>query len=362
LITTIVAFIFMLLILVFMHELGHFAVAMWMKIRVDEFGIGYPPRALTLFERNGVKYTLNWVPLGGFVRFSGEDNTLYGTGSLADAKPFNKILVMVAGPLMNLLLAILIFAAIFMIQGIPQPVGQYIGAIYEDTPAAAAGIQEGDILLELNGHPILDSTTLQGIGQANAGEPVEALIRRDGEEMTLTVVPGPWTAPNGEPFEAGFGFSYGPEMEFQPASIPAAAVESVAYTGELLGRMLEGLSRLVGGLFGLNEPPPGGVAGPIGIARATGEVVEQGGFLGFWNWTAILSINLFVLYLLPIPALDGSHILFSLIEWARGGKRLPPEKEALVHAIGFIALMGLILLVSIGDVVNAIQGVSVLGG
>src|SRR5690349_12304089 len=116
----IAAFIFMLVILVFVHELGHFVVALRMGIKVEEFGIGYPPRALTLFERNGVKYTLNWLPLGGFVRFGGEgDNALYGVGSLAQAPPWRKIPVMLAGPLMNLFLAMVILAGLFAAYGEP---------------------------------------------------------------------------------------------------------------------------------------------------------------------------------------------------------------------------------------------------
>lgn len=137
---TIFMFLIMLGILVFVHELGHFVVARWMGVRVEEFGIGYPPRAVTLFERDGVKYTLNWLPIGGFVRFGGEDNTLYGTGSLAAASPWRKIPVMVAGPLMNLFLAIVIFAILFISMGIPVMTDtQLINAVFPETPAAAAG-------------------------------------------------------------------------------------------------------------------------------------------------------------------------------------------------------------------------------
>jgi regulator of sigma E protease len=361
---TVAAFLGMLLVLVFVHELGHFAVAMWLKIRVEEFGIGYPPRAVTLFERNGVRYTLNWLPLGGFVRFAGEDDSLYGVGSLAEAKPWLKIPVMLAGPLMNLLLAVVVFAAMFATMGVPQPAdfGQHIGEVYEGTPAAEAGFAADDVLLYFNGQEVDSSEVVREVGQSNTGEPVEAVVRRDGEEVTLTVVPGEWTAPNGVVYESGFGFSYSPDVAIQRVGIVEAVVGSVAHTGEILVRMAAGLAALVGGLFQVAEPPEGGVAGPIGIARATGEIIERGGWWGFWNWTAILSINLFVLNLLPIPALDGSHILFSLVEWLRGGKKVPPEKEAMVHAIGFIALMGLIVLVSVGDVIDALHGVSVLGG
>lgn len=363
-IPTILVFLVMLVILVFVHELGHFVVAMWMKIRVEEFGIGYPPRAMVLFERNGVKYTLNWLPLGGFVRFAGEDNAVYGAGSLSEAKPWNKIPVMLAGPLMNLLLAIVIFAVLFVTVGMAQPTGegQRISFVFEDTPAAEAGFQPDDVLMTLADEPVTGSEVVRRVGEENAGQPVTAVIKRDGEQMELTIVPGPWTSPQGEHFDAGYGFVYNDDLEYVTLSIPKAIFASVLQTGDILYRMGKGLASLIGGLFQITEPPAGSVAGPIGIARATGEIIEQGGATGFWRWTAILSINLFVLNLLPIPALDGSHILFSLIEWARGGKKVPPEKEALVHAIGFITLMGLMLLVSVGDVINALRGISVLGG
>src|SRR5215510_5548432 len=147
---TLVAFLVMLALLVLVHELGHFLTAVWLGIKVEEFGIGYPPRALTLFERNGVKYTLNWLPIGGFVRFGGEGETLYGVGSLAQAAAWKKIVVLVAGPLMNLLLAFLIFGSIFAVQGVPTPAdGAEVNRVFAGTPAAVAGIRAGDVILKV---------------------------------------------------------------------------------------------------------------------------------------------------------------------------------------------------------------------
>jgi regulator of sigma E protease len=360
---TTLVFIGMLVILVFVHEFGHFIVAVFMKIPVDEFGIGYPPRMLTLFEHKGVRYTLNWLPLGGFVKFQGEDQGVYGAGSLSEAHPWRKIPVMIAGPLMNLILAVVIFAALFMFVGIPEPISQHITSIYAETPAAQAGFQEGDILIQLGEHDRLNSQIINQVGLANQGEPVTAVVLRDGQEETLTIVPGAWTAPTGQHFESGFGFSYVPEeVEILTVGVVDAIGQSLAQTTQILVRMVDGLMTLVGSLLQITEAPEGGVAGPIGIARATGEVIDRGGMVAFWNWMALISINLFVLNLLPIPALDGSHILFSLIEWVRGGKKVPPDKEAIVHAVGFMTLMGLIVLVSVSDVINAIKGVPVLGG
>ncbi|MFQ3662723.1 MAG: M50 family metallopeptidase [Chloroflexaceae bacterium] len=366
------AFLLMLGLLVVIHELGHFLTAIWMGIKVDEFGIGFPPRMLTLFKRNGVTYTLNWLPLGGFVRFAqtseGASDPLYGAGgTLAAAPPLRRILVMVAGPLMNLLLAMLIFAVLFSVLGVPTPTGtQAISQVFPDTPAAQAGFQPGDELRALDGRSVENPAVIGEVARTNRGKPVTATVLRNGEEVTLVVVPGPWTSPEGKTFDSGFGFSYGPVVEQVQVGPLTAAWRGVTYSLELTGRMVRALAGLPASILGLFSPEPspeGGPIGPVGIARATGEVIQQpGGFAAFWNLAAVLSLNLFLLNLLPIPALDGSHITFALVEWLRGGKKVPPEKEALVHAIGFAALMGLMVLITVNDVLNAIRGLPVLGG
>jgi len=364
------AFLLMLGLLVVVHEIGHFVCAIWMGIKVEEFGIGYPPRALVMFERGGVKYTLNWLPLGGFVRFanSGEEkDSLYGAGgSLAAATPWRKILVMVAGPLMNLFLAMIILSVIFMVQGVPTPAGgQDISNVYANTPAAAAGFQKGDELIRLGDRQITESALIPATAQASQGRTLDAVVVRGGKEIVLKVTPGPWTAPNGTRYDLGFGFSYSQRVVHMSVNPAVAAWRGVSDSIALTGQMLKSLSSLPASIMGIFSPSTSATSqpiGPVGIARATGEVIQQpGGFLAFWNLTAILSLNLFLLNLLPIPALDGSHIIFSIVEWVRGGKKVPPEKEALVHALGFAALMALMLLITVNDVINAIQGTPVLG-
>lgn len=360
---TIVAFVFMLGLLVLVHELGHFLTAIWLGIKVEEFGFGYPPRALTLFERKGVKYTLNWLPLGGFVRFGGEGQTVYGVGSLASASPWSKIAVLLAGPLMNLVLAIAIFTSLFLVQGIPQQLpGAQVTSVFPGSPAEQAQFKPGDVLLELNGQSVdTDLNVIAAVAQANPGKAIPAIVERDGQRVTLQVTPGPWEY-NGEQRNVGFGFAYSPPITIEPASLPTALVEGTRYTFDVLGRFVDGFRTMILGLFGYGQAPAGGVAGVLGIARGTGEVIQSDGWFGFWRWTALISLNLFLVNLLPIPALDGSHILFSLVELLRRGKKIPPEKEAMVHAFGFVMLMGLMVLITISDVANWIRGTPVLGG
>lgn len=360
---TLVAFVVMLGLLVLVHELGHFLVAIWLGIRVEEFGLGYPPRALTLFERNGVKYTLNWLPIGGFVRFGGEDETLYGVGSLSTASPWKKMAVLFAGPLMNLLLAWLILSAVFMARGAPAA-GAAIGTVQPNTPAATAGFQAGDVIVEMGGQPIgRNYRQVSQFARSNPGEPLAVVVRRGGEDVRLTVIPGPWTdQKTGKHYDVGFGFGYGPNPAIEPVGLPAALGIGFASTWQVLGDFISGLGQFIGSWFGLAQAPPGGVGGPIMIARGTGEIIQQSGLTGFWQWTALISLNLFLINLLPIPALDGSHILFSLIELARRGKKIPPEKEAMVHAVGFMMLMGLMVIITVSDLANWIGGAPVLGG
>lgn len=360
---TIAAFLLMLGLLVLVHELGHFLTAVWFGIKVEEFGLGYPPRAMVLFERNGVKYTLNWLPIGGFVRFGGEGDQIYGVGSLSAATPWKKIVVLFAGPFMNLLLAFLIFSGIFMARGVPAVFdGARIDTVYPATPAERAGLRSGDLLIALGGRTLdTDLSVIRLVASENRGRTIEAVIERDGVRTVLMITPGRWER-DGVVHENGFGFAYTPNIQVVPATLSQALTTGFSYTFDILGRFLTGIGQLLGSLLGLNQAPQGGVAGVVGIARGTGEVIQRDGWIGFWQWTALISLNLFLINLLPIPALDGSHILFALIEIARGGKKIPPEREAMVHAIGFMMLMGLMVVITVSDVANWIGGNPVLGG
>ncbi len=298
---TLIAFLLMLGLLVLVHELGHFLTAVWLGIKVEEFGFGFPPRALVLFERKGVKYTLNWLPIGGFVRFGGEGETVYGVGSLSSASPWKKIAVLIAGPLMNLVLAIVIFSALFGTQGIPAD-GAHIGTVYPNTPAATAGFQQNDLILELNGQPL--GRRLEVIRQAaerSGGAPITAVVQRGDQTHEYAGDPRPLDWPDkANNMRLALGLAMDPDPQIVSASLPVAVTIGVETTFNILGSFVNGLSQALGGLFGLNEPPPGGVTGIVGIARGTGEVIEQ-------RWHACLLAMDRLYQPEPVPGEPAAH-------------------------------------------------------
>jgi regulator of sigma E protease len=362
-IIAIVAFLVLLGILVLAHELGHFATARAFGIAVDEFGIGFPPRAFTIAERNGVRYTINWLPLGGFVRFGGVgDNSSYGIGSLREAPIYQRIAVLLAGPVMNIIVAIAIFSGLTMAHGIDTvDTGLVVSQVYADTPAATAGLQANDVVLRIgDSKEITVGTEIGDIAKANVGKPIPVAVLRAGQPLTLQITPGPWTI-NGQTNPAGFGFSYAHRSHTTPVNLGQAISYGTSHTFTIAGLMIESLQSWIKGLLGLApKAENAGMTGIVGMARGTGEIIDRDGWQGYLNWMALISINLAIFNLLPIPALDGSHILFALIEFVRR-KRIPVEREAMVHMTGFALLMALMVVVTISDIQGWMNGTSIFG-
>jgi len=361
---TILAVIPILGFLIFVHELGHFLAARWMGVRVREFGFGYPPRMLKLFERNGVEYTLNWLPLGGFVKMVGEQDDFEGPGSLAAAPPLRRAVVLVAGSFMNIVTAVVLFAVLLTTVGVPRlqvdPAGMrvQIEAVAPDSPAAAAGLQVGDVFISIDGVEMFGPENVSNAIRAGAGRPVVIVLERAGQQFTVNIVPRlPAEIPPGQ---GAIGVRIAPiippdAITRERMGVGEALVAGLTYTVRFIGLMSEGLSGLLRGLLGQQSAmPEGGVGGPVAIARITAEVARQG-WADLLELTAILSLNLAVINLLPIPALDGGRLLFVVIEGVRR-KRIPPEKEALVHLAGFALLLGLMFLITIVDVQNWVAG------
>jgi regulator of sigma E protease len=355
--------------LIFVHELGHFLAARWMGVKVLEFGFGYPPRLVKLFERNGVEYTLNWLPFGGFVRMAGEDGSFDSEGSLAAAAPWRRIVVLFAGPFMNLLTAAILFAVLLW-AGTPQFVGDAatlpveILAVSPGSPAEQTGLRVGDVIEAMNGQVVRGAEAVSAAIRANAGQEVTIVVHRQDETLTLVLIPRrPEETPAGQ---GAAGIQIGPvippeAIETVRANPIAAIVGGVQRTVFLIGQMLGGLGMLLRSAVSPSvDMPEGGVGGLVAIGRITAEVAREG-WKDLLSLTAFLSVNLAILNLLPIPALDGGRIMFALLEMARR-KRIPPEKEAMVHLAGFAVLIALMVLITFVDVSNWLAGRPALPG
>ena len=351
--------------LIFIHELGHFLAAKWMGVRVLEFGFGYPPRLAKLFTRNGVDYTLNWLPFGGFVRMAGEDGDDDDPHALPNVAAWRRIIVMVAGPTMNLLTAVVIFA-ILMMAGVPtlksgvnpESFPVQIEAVAPDSPAQQAGLKPGDIIIAINGENVTGIQSVVKTINDNAGADVTLSLKRGDETITTRLRPRlPEEIPAGQ---GATGVQIGPYLPDDAIEVVhynpiRALVGGVKQTWDTTVLMIVGLVELFRGWLSPSVPSPeGGVGGLVAIGRITAEVAKEG-WRNLFNLAAFLSINLGILNLLPIPALDGGRISFALAELI-SRRRIPPEKEALVHMAGFIILVGLMIIVTFMDISNWIAG------
>ena len=370
---TILAFIGVLVVLVLVHELGHFIVAKRAGITVQEFGVGFPPRIASVVW-HGTRYSLNWIPLGGFVKMLGEDGEVEadkmrqrGLSEAAVDKAmegaFNRkpiwirIVVLVAGVAMNFLLAAVLFAVALSLPGSEGRGPLTVTEIQPGSPAVTAGLEVDDVILAADGRTFDVSRDLTAYVRSRAGHRVELTVRRDGQETAIAVTPRSLSEAEEAKGLGAVGFSYEPDrlVEIPPAaSNPGeAAWEGFIAAGDLAIKIPGGLASAVAGLLGL-APDAGTAVGPIGIASETGRVL-QAPLVSQLIFVGILSVNLAVLNVLPFPPLDGGRIAVVLVEAIRR-RRLPAEREALVYLTGFMVLIALVILISIRDVANLIGG------
>lgn len=429
----------LLLILVVIHEFGHYATARSMGVKVLEFGVGFPPRAFGVYtgntrvlvdgstryvgfsgpeglglgqkikvsstedangnlvarviemsrklakgdqdgepdgERPGEEdllkhegkirsvgdgslvladmlYSVNWAPIGGFVRLAGEANPNVPR-SLAGKGTGTRFLVLVSGPLMNAILPLLIFTVILMI---PRDVAVghlVIQEVGEKTAASAAQVHAGDIVLQANGQDIENRLDFTREINLNGGSRMALLVERNSQELLLHL------RPRFDTESARWLVGVFPRLDDvtiveRSDPIWEAIPNSFVSTWEMLVLVKQALS----GSFGEGSSPE--FSGPIGIAQVTGEITRDGGWIGWLSVGALLSINLAILNALPIPMLDGGRIFFVVLEWARRGKKIPAHREGMVHLIGLVLLMGAIVLVSLNDIGRLIDGRSFLG-
>lgn len=324
---------------VFAHELGHFVVAKLAGVTVTEFGFGYPPRLVRLFRWRETEITLNLLPLGGFVRMAEDDPS--APGSLASKGRATRALVLSAGALMNIVLAVALYSTTYMV-GTPVPVegeGAGVYLVGENSPAEQAGLRPGDTIVAIAGERVRDAEQAKALIEANLGRETALVLRRDGVELpAVTLVPRANPPPN----EGAVGVVIDLPLETRSFPIWQAVPKGVRAVRNVIVGLFRTVGEAIRGAIAFE------VSGPIGIYRATVEVAQTG-IVRLLEFTAFLSTNLFLMNLLPLPALDGGRLVFVLLEWVRGGKRVPPEKEGLVHAIGMMLLIALMVVVTIFD-------------
>lgn len=347
---TIVIFIAILVLLILAHELGHFMTAKLSGVKVEEFGIGFPPRLIS-FKRGETVYSLNAIPLGGFTKLLGEEDPTL-RGSLASKSIATRVLVLSAGSLMNILLPIVLFSAAFMIPHDMLLEKVQIEEVAPGSPAQSAGIEPGDTILEINGHPIKNRGDIGYLIHLNLGSEVNILLEKtDFSSKEVNVKPR-WNPPEGQ---GAIGIVItGVDSTVIRESYPfwKAIPSSITHCWEILVLFR---NEIVTWFLGATPQ----LAGPIGIAELTGEVAKAG-FSALLKFTALISINLAIINLFPFPGLDGGRLVFVALEWVRRGRRIPPQKEGLVHLIGFIVLIIVIAVVSYYDIIRIIQGESLL--
>jgi regulator of sigma E protease len=333
--------------LILVHEAGHFVVAKLSGIHVEEFGIGFPPRLFTLFERGGTRYTLNAIPLGGFVRPVGEDDPLI-EGGLASAPKRARFAVLAAGAGANVVAAYAILVVTFMLGWQEILPGATIEEIVPDSPAEMAGLEVGDVVLYANDAYVENRVVLIDEIQENIGEPVDLTVERGGEMVDLSVTPRTeWPEDQGPT-----GILVGTPVTFRPYGFFEAlggAAEELVLSARLF---VEIPAIIIRENLPLRFLRPSSV---VGISQLGGQAIEESLYVGQWfpilRLTSFVSLALAVTNLLPLPALDGGRIAFVLLEALRG-RRVDPEREGMVHFVGLAVLLALMLIFVYLDLVD----------
>ncbi|WP_448586908.1 RIP metalloprotease RseP [Thermaurantiacus sp.] len=365
------AFVLVLGILVFVHEFGHYGMARLLGIRVETFSVGFGREILGITDRAGTRWKLGWIPLGGYAKFAGDLDAASRPNPALDRLPeaekrqlfqfrpvWQRALVVAAGPLTNFLFAILLFAGFFMTWG-HQFTPPVAGDVVAESPAARAGIRPGDRFLAVDGRPVERFEDLMRIVAVSPGEPLDVLVARDGTRLRLAVVPQGVAETDrfGNRYVRGrLGIRSGPPVVEQrgPASAVVHAVRETVFITRL---MAETLAEVITGRRALDE-----LGGPLKIAQFSGQSAALG-LPALVSFIALISINLGFVNLLPIPVLDGGHLLLYAIEVVRR-RPLEPKLQEWAFMSGFLVLVSLMLLLTMNDLASfgLWEGLKALGG
>ena len=349
------AFVVVLTPIILAHELGHFVAARLSGIKVEEFGLGFPPRAAKLFEWKGTIFSLNWIPIGGFVRPAGEDDPNV-PGGLASASKKARFFVLIAGAAANFLMALAVYWLTYAVIGLPHYDESIIvvAEVVAESPASEAGLAEGDRLRQADGQVIDNVDDLYAAIDNSNGEPITFAVERGEDMITVVVTPRMMELTGGVRMGVGLRPGYaatgGRDRANPITAIGLAAQEiwNVIYTTMRTPFML---------IRGEVSYSDARLVGPVGISQIAGSTaqttVETGEWSPFLRLVGLINVALGFTNLLPIPALDGGRLLFVIVEAIRG-RRIEPEREGLVHMVGMMILLALVVLIFIQDIVNPI--------
>ena len=359
-----IPFLFVLSLVVFFHELGHFLIARWCGVRILVFSIGFGPEIIGFNDRHGTRWKISLIPLGGFVKFFGDENVASATDasrlsamgpseraqSFVFQSVYKRAAIVVAGPLANFILAIVIFAAIFALYG-RQTMSARVDSVQPDSAAAAAGFQTGDVVISIDGHAVESFADMQRIVGASAGETLDVIVERGGVQRELKATPALKEVKDnfGNIHRIGIlGISRSmaaEDLKLEPVSPPRAVLMGVQETWFVVDRTLS----YIGGVI-LGREAADQLGGPIRIAQMSGQVATLG-FVALIHLAAVLSVSIGLLNLFPIPLLDGGHLLFYTIEAVRG-RPLSERAQELGFRIGLAIVLMLMIFATFNDIVH----------
>lgn len=346
----VVIFIAAIAAFILLHELGHFIGARLVKINAEEFGLGLPPRILTLFRWQGTDFTLNALPLGGFVRMSGENDPDV-PGGFGSAAPWRRFVALIAGPLMNLLTAVVLYAVAFSTLGVPDPSQVLISWVQAGSPAEQAGIQPNDVILEINGVTVTSQDDVSNEVKRNGSNELTFLVQRGEETLTLSLIP--LVNPPEDRLPIGIQYT----NPSKPISVVEALPYGLQYTANVGYSLLTLPVQLANGLIAPEDARLVGFKGMYDMSVAVKEAEVPPGVPGWFNqltFFAMITTSLGTLNLLPIPALDGGRILFLLPE-VLFRKRIPARFENAINTVSYMLLLALLVYVNLQDFINPIQ-------
>ncbi|MEO0546390.1 MAG: RIP metalloprotease RseP [Pseudomonadota bacterium] len=361
---SVIPFLFVLTIVVFFHELGHFLVARWNKVTVEAFAVGFGPELIGFNDRQGTRWKLCAVPLGGYVRFMGDEDASskpdhealaamseqQREGAFEHKAIWQKAAVVAAGPIANFLLAIVIYTALFMhIEDVR--IAPIVGKVIENSAAEEAGLQVGDRIVSIDGTPVTQFADLQRKTMMNSDQPLRFVILRDGAELTVEA------APRMTEREDRFGNAYKTGLlGISPDPSEENIVTVKLGFGEAFMKGLDRIGLIVTGTFNfiaelvVGKQDASELRGPLGIGQMTSQVATLG-ILQLLSLAAVLSVSIGLLNLLPVPVLDGGHLVFYALEAIRG-KPLGERAQEIAYRIGLTCILGLMLFATSNDIMR----------